>query len=77
MAGADDNAILAGRGGGARMRRYEANGVKGTNIVSTTHSKRENGRCQGTAKDRAGPLYALSARSACCGAIQFVREQRV
>lgn len=59
MAGADDNAILAGRGGGARMCPYEANGVKGTNMVSTTHSKRENGNVKGTAKDRAGGLFML------------------
>ena len=53
MAGADDkedNAILAGEGGGARTCRYEENGVKVTNMVSTTYSKRKNGNVEGTVK---------------------------
>ena len=64
MADADDNTILAGRGGGARMRRNRAKGARGTNMVSTTHFRRGNVNVKGTAKDCVrGFHYALSAFS--------------
>ena len=62
MAGADDeedNAILAGEGGGARTCRYEENGVKVTNMVSTTYSKRKDGNVEGTVKGCEAGLIVL------------------
>ena len=40
------------------MRRYEANGVKGTNMISTTHRKRG---CERTASGCVAGLIKLSA----------------